>query len=118
MLVALIAILVIATPAVAIEVKCEIASKYACSRSGCQENQITVWNIIDAQAGRFSRCDRKGCDHLEAGFSESGIYVNIWMPKKAMFAKLSLDGSDYVEVVSLGTNVLVSYGECKRMRNE
>ena len=66
-------VLVAASPAWAIEVRCEIEAKYACSQSGCRENAIAVWNLIDLDASRFSRCDQMGCDHYTITTSVSGV---------------------------------------------
>ena len=103
----------IALPASAAPMRCNITKKFACNPGGCRETKGTIWNLIDFKAGRFSRCDKKGCDHYPMSPSKSGIYVNIVIPARAMFAKMSRDGSEYVEVVSLRTLVLVSYGSCK-----
>ena len=106
-------VLVAASPAWANEIRCEIEAKYACNVSGCRENAITTWNLIDLDALRFSRCDQKGCDHYTITTSVSGIFINIEVPGHGMLARVSQDGSQYVEVVTLGTDVLVSYGSCR-----
>lgn len=93
--------------------KCEIISKFACAKSGCEPNAVGVWNLIDADKMTFSRCDQKGCDHYDMRVTKSGIYFNIIIADRAMFAKMSADGREYVEVTSIGMNVLVSYGSCR-----
>lgn len=105
--------LVITMPVRAAAVRCEISKKFACSSSGCRDNVTTVWNLVDIKTNRFSRCDRKGCDHYPMTVTRSGLFINIDIPGRAMFAKMAADGSEFVEVVSLGTDVLVSYGSCK-----
>ncbi len=95
------------------ELRCEFRAKYACNLSGCRENAVTVWNLIDLDALRFSRCDQKGCDHYTITTSVSGIFINIEVPGHGMLARMSHDGSQYLEVVTLGTDVLVSYGACR-----
>ena len=106
-------VLAAATPAWTAEVRCEIDAKFACGLSGCRESAVTVWNLIDIDALRFSRCDRKGCDHYAMSQTVSGAFTNIEVPGRGMIAKVSLDGSQYVEVVTLGTDVLISYGSCQ-----
>ena len=106
-------VLVAALPAWATEVHCEIEAKYACNSSGCRENAIAVWNLIDLDALRFSRCDQMGCDHYTITTSVSGAFMNIEVPGHGMLARVSHDGSQYVEIVTLGTDVLVSYGSCR-----
>ena len=112
--VALAAILAaLASPALGAEVRCDISSKFACSRSGCVDNALGVWNLINFDAARFSRCDHNGCDHYSMSHTVSGIFTIIEVPGHAMLAKMTRDGSQYVEVVALETNVLVSYGSCR-----
>ena len=103
----------LASPAFGAAIRCEITSKFACSPSGCVENALGVWNLIDIDAARFSRCDRNGCDHYTMSQTTSGIFTNIEVLGHGMLARMSQDGSQYVEVVTLGTDVLVSYGSCR-----
>ena len=44
---------------------------------------------------------------------QRGAFTNIEVPGRGMLAKVSLDGSQFVEVVTLGTGVLISYGACR-----
>ena len=46
-------------------------------------------------------------------YATSGLFTNIMVPGRGMLAKVSRGRSQYVEVVTLGTNVLISYGACK-----
>ncbi|MEJ2121955.1 MAG: hypothetical protein P8Z76_14870 [Alphaproteobacteria bacterium] len=105
--------LVATMPAHAAAMRCDMSKKFACTAGGCRDNAITGWNVVDFKTNRFSRCDRKGCDHYPMTVKRSGLFLNIEIPGRAMFAKMSVDGSKYLEVVSLGTSVLVSYGSCK-----
>ena len=97
----------------AISVRCEINAKYACSARGCDETKPGAWNVVDFEAETILRCDANGCDTYQMQAVRKGIYINIEVPGRSMFAKMTTDGSDYVEVVSLGTDVLVSYGACR-----
>ena len=82
----------IVPPGRAAELRCEIATKNACGETGCRPGNITVWNLIDLEARRYSRCDRKSCDHYPANISVSGLFYNIAVPERGMLAKLSQDG--------------------------
>jgi branched-chain amino acid transport system substrate-binding protein len=42
-----------------------------------------------------------------------GIFIVIDVPRRAMVAKMAMDGSQFVEVVTTGTNAIVSFGACK-----
>ena len=111
---ALVSVLVgLTSPAFGSGLRCDISSKFACGPDGCIKNALGIWNLIDFDASQFSRCDRNGCDHYSMTHTVSGLFSNIDIPGRGMLAKVSLDGSQYVEVVTLGTDVLVSYGSCK-----
>lgn len=106
------AVILFPSAVLATELRCEISSKYTCSREGCSPNKLGVWNLIDLERGKFSRCDRNGCDQYDANVSQSGIYYNIEVPGHGVLAKMTLDGTEYIEVATLGTTVLVSFGSC------
>jgi len=110
----LITIWTISNPANAQTVRCDIGTKFACiAASGCNDNPPGVWNVIDFTTNSFSRCDKNGCDTYEMSPTRSGLYISIDVPGHGMFAKMSADGSQYTEAVSLGTDVLVSFGSCR-----
>jgi hypothetical protein len=50
---------------------------------------------------------------LDASFSESGEFIIIDVPGRSMMAKVSRDGSGFVEVVTLMSTVLLSFGSCQ-----
>ena len=112
---ALVALVVIGTVGTshAAEIRCDIQSKVSCSSSGCIDNQPGAWNLIDIDSGRISRCDKKGCDQYAMTVTRSGAYLNIEVPGRGILVKMLTDGSDYLEVVTLGTTALVSHGTCK-----
>ncbi len=97
----------------AAEVRCDIQSKMNCSPSGCSDNALGAWNLIDFDSSRISRCDKNGCDHYTMTVTRSGAYLNIEVPGRGILVKMREDGSDYLEVVTLGTIALVSHGTCK-----
>ncbi len=117
-IVALIVVLLMghSSMALAQEMRCDIAQKFACTASGgCQENVIKVWNTVDFDAQEFSRCDQNGCDTYTMSITPSGEFTIIDVPGHGMFAKMTADGSDYVEAISVLTGVLVSFGQCHSM---
>ena len=103
----------LAAPAIADNLRCDIVAKYACSAEGCEPNQLGMWNVIDLDGGEFSRCDRNGCDSYNAEISKSGLFYNIEVPGRGTMAKLAMDGTSFLEVVTLGTVVLISFGSCR-----
>jgi hypothetical protein len=103
---------VLVSPVVAAPLRCDISTKYACNRDGCRPDARTIWNLVDVDRSRYSRCDSKGCDDLQMVQSASGIFLNIDVPGKGMLAKMSRDGSSFIEVVTLADYVLISFGSC------
>jgi hypothetical protein len=93
--------------------RCDVSAKFACGPSGCEPNRLGVHNIVDLEAKKFARCDSKGCDSYDAVIQRSGVYITVDVPGRGMFAKVSSDGSQFVEVVSLGTSVFASFGSCR-----
>lgn len=113
-LLGLVAIVCSATASFAQPVRCDITAKFACSSTGCQPNRLGVFNRIDLDRRKFSRCDSRGCDDYDAVIQRSGEFILIDVPGRGIFAKLSTDGSEFVEVTSLGTSILASFGSCRQ----
>lgn len=101
-----------AGPGKADQLRCDVKSKFACDAAGCKPNALGVWSVMDFARKTYARCDTKGCDPYPANYSRSGMFVNIDVPGRGMIAKISEDGSTFVEVVTAGTSVLLSYGSC------
>ena len=94
--------------------RCDIASKYRCDASGgCQKVAAGVWNIVNFPRQTVSRCDSKGCDTYSAQFVTSGAFINIALPANGMLAKMSSDGSMFLETATLMGTALVSFGACR-----
>ena len=72
-----------------------------------------MWNVIDLEGGQFSRCDSNGCDTYPAMITQSGLFYVIEVTGKGVLAKLAIDGSSYLEVATLGTVALISFGSCR-----
>ena len=92
--------------------RCDPAVKYNCSADGCKSVPALVWVQLDLAApARYDRCDAKGCDSYAVTPQPGGIYT-LLNPTPSTFLKVLNDGTDFVEVASLGTSVLISYGRC------
>ncbi len=91
--------------------RCDAAVKFQCSAEGCKEARARVWVNIDFPDRRYERCDSKGCDQYEMAYSVAGIYTTV-SPVIGTFLKVLNDGSEFVEVASLGTAVVTSFGRC------
>jgi hypothetical protein len=93
---------------------CTVTEKYSCSPgNGCKSILPAVEVRIDWNEKLYSRCDKKGCDDLKMNFSVSGDFINIDIPEHSALAKISKDGSSYLEVVTLMTTAVVSHGSCR-----
>ena len=95
------------------EILCEIDAKYACAAIGCEPNRLDMWNVTDLDGGQFSRCDRNGCDTYPAMITQSGLFYVIEATGHGAMAKLAIDGSSYLEVATVGTVALISFGSCR-----
>ena len=80
---------------------------------GVQDSPVSVLVRLDVKNQLYSRCDLKGCDDYPARFTPSGIFIVIDVPKRGLVAKMAMDGSQFVEVVTTGINAIVSFGSCK-----
>jgi hypothetical protein len=91
--------------------RCLPTSRFICTANGCESGPPLVWVVIDYASKRYERCDAKGCDRYDLGSSAGGIYTTAW-PNAGAFLKALNDGSEYTEVVTLGTTVHVQHGRC------
>jgi len=100
-------------PERALRWQCSPATKFQCKKEGCEAIQPTVWVTLDFQTSSYSRCDRKGCDRYEMQESVSGIYTFVSLvDRQGTLFKVVNDGSEFVEVITLGTTLMSSYGSC------
>lgn len=102
-------------PATAQVLRCDIGSKFQCDAgSGCKQAKTGIWNFVDLARRTIARCDPKGCDTYPAQFAVSGAFINIGLPDRGMMAKLSSDGTTFVETATLANTVFVSFGVCRQ----
>lgn len=111
--VALLAALSLACPALAAPMECTVSTKQSCSPAGCQPVQPLMRAVVDLDARTYARCDTKGCDTYNATVSVSGVIVTFDLLGRGAFARMTADGREFVEVVSLLTSTLISYGTCR-----
>ena len=94
--------------------RCTIFEKMICGQGKTCEsikNEIVIQLEFEKQI--YSRCDAKGCDNYKAQFYPSGEYINISVGERGVLAKLSRDGSSFVEAATIGNQILLSFGSCK-----
>lgn len=98
----------------AMELRCEIDEKHYCEQgAGCKEVPATIWNFVNLDNATYRRCDTSGCDEYRAKVSAAGVYYVIDLPGHGTLAKMSLDGSVFVEVATLVGTVYTSFGSCR-----
>jgi hypothetical protein len=94
-------------------VRCDVDAKFSCGPRGWEGVAPGTSARIGPERWVYSRCDARGCDDHDALISRSGDFVNVALPEHGMLAKLSLSDGGFVEVATLGTAALVSYGRCR-----
>jgi len=119
----LVAISLLATPAVAAEPgiwrACTIDSVSVCTQSSCAPRKpafsIFVSSYVDRGTERaaYYRCGLKmtKCDKYSALAYKTGDFVIFSLPQRSVFAKLASDDS-ITDVAALGSDVFVSRGKC------
>jgi hypothetical protein len=101
-------------PAIAAPLTCQWTEKHECSPgSGCKTIKVTTFAKVDLALGKYSRCDRNGCDTYDANVSGTPkTYRNVDVTGRGVFLKFGPDGKS-TEVVSLMNTVLISQGICR-----
>jgi hypothetical protein len=73
----------------------------------------TLWVNLDFDSLSYERCEQAGCDGYAMEVQRSGAYTVVTLlGRGATFLKVLNDGSESVEVASLGTGVIVYHGRC------
>jgi len=101
--------------------KCTPSSDFICIAKGCTLPTEVVPGMVsvhlDFRKKTYTRCGDQGCDTYDRMiFSDSGSFTNVSLPYKGVFLKPANDGSEYVEIVTLLTNVYLKFGSCKPIR--
>jgi hypothetical protein len=106
--------MVISNSAIAKTMTCRIATKFSCDAGeGCKPLKPAIWNVIDLERQTYSRCDTRGCDNYDARVHRSGEFIVIDVPGRGMVAKLASNFSSFLEVTTIGTSALNSFGSCE-----
>src|SRR4051794_5429628 len=96
------------------ELRCTFQSRQVCAPSGCVPgDSSTGFIILQPQANKYGRCGgAKPCDWYPMLVQQSGAFVNIDFATGVQGAKMSQDGSLFIETIFLTDKVIVSYGSC------
>jgi hypothetical protein len=106
--------MVISNVAIAKPITCLIASKFSCDAGGgCKPLQPGIWNVIDLEKQTYSRCDIRGCDSFDVRVTRSGEFIVIDASGRGMVAKLASNFSSFLEIATIGTSAVNSFGSCE-----
>jgi hypothetical protein len=95
-------------------VRCSITKKHYCTSEGCKAVAPTVWINLDISRQRYSRCEANGCDQYDAHVTASGIFFVIDVPGTGTIAKVTMDGTHFLEIATLLDTAFVSFGTCQQ----
>ena len=97
---------------------CIPETKSHCSLTGCEAVDPKVFVLLnsDDEGLALYRCDEKPCDAYPATDEMSGVNLEIrTIENHGILFKTSTLDQSYVEVVTLGTDTLVSHGHCYKV---
>jgi hypothetical protein len=92
--------------------RCDPVRTVVCSSDGCEDIKPTVWVVLDFKQQSYERCDGRGCNARAMLASHGGIFTAATAGPSA-FVKALNDGSDFVDVATLGTTLYANFGRCR-----
>ncbi len=103
------------------ELACFPSSRFDCSSESCLPNAPASYYFVDygTETGTYFRCDSKGCDSYPVKVVPSGVYTQFTPATgQAMFFKVASDDTlgnkgEFIDIATLGTSSLVSFGKCE-----
>ncbi len=108
----MLALAILPSPALSQVLKCKISRINQCGTEGCRPRESTAYRKIDISTGAFSRCNWEGCNDYKAEITDAGTHWDILLSGEFAMAKLSKDGSEFVDMMLLGPIAFVSFGSC------
>ncbi|WP_431858763.1 hypothetical protein [Azospirillum sp.] len=109
-----IAVITLPTAVWSAEVRCTFQSRQTCDPTGCvPTDPTTSFVTLRTDSNQYGRCGgTKPCDWYPMTVQQSGAFSNIDFATGVQGAKMTQDGSLFIETVSLMDKVIVSYGRC------
>ena len=106
------------------ELSCFPTSRYDCDLKGCKPAEPATYYFVDygTESGTYFRCDPKGCDPYPVKVTSSGSFTQFTpLLGQAMLFKVTNDDplvnkGEFVDVATLGTVTLVSFGKCEELK--
>ena len=110
-----VALLASATPVLAQKLTCTTAAKFDCdAQRGCRKRVAReTWAVVDLTKRTYLRCDNRGCEAYSAAIVQSGDFIVVDMPGHGVTAKVSSDFDVFLEVATIGTDAMISFGRCQ-----
>lgn len=91
--------------------KCAFRKRQICANGECREAKPVVKTTITPSDETYERCDKDGCDTLNAVHSESGAFHIYMLPDNAGMIKIG-PGGDALEVLTMWNEAYLSFGKC------
>ena len=109
-------LLAVVMPAGAAELRCTFQSRQICDPRGCLPGDpSTAFVTLRLKERQYGRCrGTRACDWYPMRVQRGGDYLHLDFSDGVQGAKMSLDGSLFIETVSLMDKVWVSFGRCER----
>jgi len=106
------------------ELSCFPTSRYDCDFDGCEPAVPATYYFVDygIESGTYFRCDAKGCDPYPVKVALSGSFTQfVPLLGQAMLFKVANDDllgnkGEFVDVATIGTMTLVSFGKCETIK--
>jgi hypothetical protein len=94
---------------------CRFGNQHSCGPDSCRTSfgESRTHIELDFAQSRYSRCGGPSpCDSYIMSVTRSGVWLNLDFSTGVQGAKLLNDATVFIETVSIGDGVLVSYGKC------
>lgn len=93
--------------------ECKITRINQCGAEGCRPRESTAYRKIDISTGKFSRCNWEGCNDYRADVTDAGSHWEMRLNGEFAIAKMSKDGSEFIDMMMLGPIAFVTFGSCR-----
>lgn len=93
--------------------RCNVEKRNQYADGQCEAGSTQAgWMLLDLSERTYARCDARGCDRYSASVSTGGVFTSVQLDGRSMFLKVVNDGSQFVDVATLGVSAIVSVGRC------
>lgn len=109
-----VSVLNVPTFTMAAEMRCDFHARHACTARGCSPIMPSdIYVRLNMAERRYGRCDdKRPCDWYPMSVHAAGGFVDLDFRPGLQGAKMSADGSIFIEITSALDAIVVSYGSC------